>query len=464
MKRSTKYEINSIITTIIVFAIVVVAMLISTKHPYKIDLTKQKKYTLSDQTIKLVKGLTVPVKALAFYSKGTPGEDAAKTLLEQYHYLNPRFTYDFIDTDRDPMAAKKYDITLPGVIVIEAAGKNEKVRTADEESLTNGLMKVSKGGKKMAYFLTGHGELSIDDAQNNGLSKLKESLEKEVYQVAVIDFIKDKKIPDDASVLVICGPKKPLFKEELDIIRQFMDKGGRVFLMLGSDSSKEINEFLLSYGFKVEDDLIIDQVSQMFGGHYLIPAIMQYGTHAIVDRFKLGCFFPMCRSIQLDKAKAPAASELMELAFSSNKSWAEKDIDGMEKKKKVQFNAKIDRQGPCCVAVAGTYKAPSAPPPPPPAPGDTKKPEEKKARLVVFGSSQIADNAYLAQSGNRDIILNAMGWLSEEESLISIRPRDEKGTPLSLTPSDVRFLFFFSVLFLPLLIIIIGIYVKIRRN
>jgi len=464
MKRSTKYEINSIVTTVIVFAIVVFAMLISTKHPYKIDLTKNKKYTLSDQTVKILKGLTTPVKALAFYGKGTPGEDPARTLLEQYRYLNNKFSYEFVDPDRDPMAAKKYDITLPGVIVLEAGGKNEKVRTADEENLTNGLVKISKAGKKMAYFLTGHGELSIDDMQGQGLAKLKESLEKEVYEARTINFINDKKLPDDASVLVICGPKKPLFKEELDIIRQYMDRGGRVFFLLGSDSSKEVSDFLLTYGFKVEEDLIIDQVSQMFGGSYLTPAAMQYGTHAIVANFKLVCFFPMCRSIQLDRTKAPAGSDLAELAFSSSKSWAEKDIAGIETKKKIRFDEKVDRPGPCCVAAAGTFKASAVPPPPPPAAGDAKKPEEKKSRLVVFGSSQIADNAYLAQSGNRDLILNAFGWLSEEESLISIRPKDEKGTSLSLTPADVRFIFFFSVLFLPLLIIIIGIYVKIRRS
>jgi ABC-type uncharacterized transport system involved in gliding motility auxiliary subunit len=463
MKRAVKYEINSIIMTIVVFAIVIFAILISTKHPYRFDLTKHKKYTLADQTRKLLKDLTIPVKALAFYSKASPAEESAKTILEQYHYLAPKFTYEFIDPDRNPVMAKKYDISLPGVIVLEAEGKNEKVRTADEDSLTNGLVKVSKAGKKMVYFLTGHGELSIDDTQNQGLSKFKESLEKEVYTVRNIDFIKEKKLPEDTSALVICGPKKPLFKEELDIIKKYVDRGGRMFILLGSDSPKEVNEALAAYGFSVEDDLIIDQVSQMFGGSYLIPAIMQYGTHTIVEHFRLVCFFPMTRSIQVEKNK-PAGAEIVELAFTGEKSWAEKDMAGINKGK-AKFDPKVDRPGPCCVAAAGTYPIVGAPEKPAPEPTDKgKKPEEKKARMVVFGSSQVADNAYITQSGNRDLMLNAMGWLSEEESLISIRPKEEGGTPLSLTPADIRFIFFFSVVFLPVLIIIVGIYVKIRRN
>jgi len=464
MKRAVKYEINSVITTIIVIAIIVVVIMIAQKHPYRFDLTKQKKYSLSDQTVKILKRLVNPVKAIGFFGKGSGNEDKAKTLLQEYQYTNPKFSFEMVDPDKNPLIAKKYDITLPGVIVMESKDKKEKAREVSEESLTNALVKVTSEGKKSVYFLTGHGELTIDSSDNNGLANLKESLEKEVYTVKPLSFVSEKKVPDDASLVVIVGPSKPLFKEELDILRKYIADGGRLFCLLGIESPDDLNTFLGEYGYMIQNDVIIDQVSRMFGGDFLIPAIMQYGTHPIVEKFRLVCFFPMSRSVQIDNKKKPEGSELSELAFSSQKSWAETDMK-MVTAGKAKFDAKTDKAGPLCIAAAGTYKVAGAPaviPSPSPSPGDKK--DEKKARMVVFGSAEVADNAYISQSGNRDLVMNAVSWLAEEEKLISIRAKDESGSPLTLTPQDNRLILFFTVFFLPFLIIFIGIWVRIRRG
>jgi len=465
MKRAVKYEINSVITTIIVIAIIVVVTMISQKHPYRYDLTKQKKYSLSEQTVKILKRLDAPVKAIGFFGKGSGNEDKAKTLLQEYQYTNPKFSFEMVDPDKNPLIAKKYDITLPGVIVIESKDKKEKAREVSEESLTNALVKVTTEGKKTVYFVTGHGEMTIDSPDSTGLANLKESLEKEVYTAKPLSFVTDKKIPNDASLVVIAGPRKPFFKEELDILRKYIAEGGRVFFLLGTESPDDLNAFLGEYGFIVHNDVIIDQVSRMFGGDFLIPAIMQYGTHPIVEKFRLVCFFPMSRSVIVDNKKKPDGSELSELAFSSQKSWSESDMQ-MVAAGKAKFDAKTDKPGPLCIAAAGTYKIaaanPTAAPSPSPSPGEKK--DEKKARLVVFGSAEVADNAYISQSGNRDLVMNSVSWLAEEEKLISIRAKDESGTPLSLTPQDNRLILFLTVFFLPFLIIFIGIWVRIRRG
>jgi len=465
MKRAVKYEINSVVTTVIVIAIIVVVTLISQKHPYRYDLTKQKKYSLSEQTVKILKRLDNPVKAIGFFGKGSGNEDKAKTLLQEYQYTSPKFSFEMIDPDKNPLAAKKYDITLPGVIVIESKDKKEKAKEVSEESITNALVKVTSEGKKTVYFLTGHGELTIDSSDNTGLANLKESLEKEVYTAKPLSFVSDKKVPNDSSLVVIAGPKKPFFKEELDILRKYIAEGGRVFCLLGTESPTDLNTFLGEYGFIVQNDVIIDQVSRMFGGDFLIPAIMQYGTHPIVEKFRLVCFFPMSRSVLIDDKKKPEGSELSELAFSSQKSWAETDMS-MVTAGKAKYDAKVDKAGPLCIAAAGTYKVAAAPPvaipSPSPSPGDVK--DEKKARMVVFGSAEVADNAYISQSGNRDLVMNAVSWLAEEEKLISIRAKDESGQPLSLTPQDNRLILFLTVFFMPFLIIFIGIWVRIRRG
>ncbi|MDQ7822754.1 MAG: GldG family protein [Candidatus Eremiobacteraeota bacterium] len=464
MKRAIKYELNAIVTTLIVVGILVFVMLIAYKHPKSYDLTKNRKHTLSEQTTKLLKSLTTPVKAIGFFNKGD--EEKAKDLLQQYRYGSSKFSYEFVDPNKNPLLAKKYDITLAGVIVLESGDKREKVRTVDEESLTNSLLKVTRSGKKAVYFLTGHNELSLDDSRDEGLSILKESLEKEVYEAKPLSFVSDKKVPDDAKILVIAGPRKALYKEELDLIKAFVDKGGKVFWLLGGEFPEATGEWLKQYGIKVDKGIVIDQVSRYFGGDVVIPAIMQYGSHAITEGFRLVCFFPFTRSLEIEK-KLPAGVTVAELAFSSPKSWNETGLKEAEATSdKIRFDPKTERQGPLCVAAAVTSKTAGAPPPPPPSPGASPAPKEEKkeGRMVVFGSAEIADNAFVTQSGNRDLLMNAMGWLAEEESLISIRPKDESGQPLSLTPKDISFIRFFTVLFFPLLFIFIGIWVRIRRG
>jgi ABC-type uncharacterized transport system involved in gliding motility auxiliary subunit len=459
MKRSVKYEINALITTILVIGILLFVYLISLKHPYRYDLTKQKKYSLSEQTTKILKKLNTEVKAIAFFNK-VGQEKAAKDLLEEYHYTNPKFTFEFVDPDKNPARAKSYDITLPGVIVLECGDKREKAKNADEQTITNSLLKVTREGKKSVYFLTGHGEMSIDDSANAGLQQLKESLEKEVYEAKTLDFLKEKKVPDNTSVLVIAGPKKPLFKEELDFIKAYIDKGGKVLVLLGADSSKELAAFVEGYGIKVDNGMVIDQTLRMYGADYLVPAVMP-ARHPIMEGFKLVCFFPMCRGLQV--MTMPPGDEVAQVAQTGEKSWVETDMK-MFAKGKVEFDPKTDRRGPICVAAAGSYRLKDQAPVPPSPPGLDKKPEEKKARLAVFGSSMAASNAYIGQSGNRDLIMNTIGWLSEEEALISIRAKDEMGAPLSLTPVGMRLIGILTVLFFPAAAVLIGIWVYIRRR
>jgi ABC-type uncharacterized transport system involved in gliding motility auxiliary subunit len=458
MKRSIKYEINAMITTIIVIGIILFAYLISLKHPYRYDLTKQKKFSLSEQTTKILKKMNQNVKAIAFFSKVSE-EKSAKDLLEEYHYTNPKFTFEFVNPEKNPAMAKLYDITLPGVIVLECGSKREKAKNADEQSITNSLLKVTKEGKKTVYFLTGHGEPSIDESTSNGFQQLKESLEKEVYEAKSLDFLKEKKVPDDASVLVIAGPTKPLYKEELDFIRAYIDKGGKLFVLLGADAPAELSSFLEGYGIKVDDGMVIDQTLKMYGADALVPAVMP-ARHPIMEGFKLVCFFPMSKGLEIMTAK-PEGSDVAQVATTGERSWVQSDIKSIAKGK-VQFDPKKDKKGPICVAAAGSYRLKNQAAPPPPSPD--KKPDEKKARLVVFGSSMAASNAYIAQSGNRDLVMNTMGWLSEEEALISIRPKDEMGAPLSMTPVEMRFVGLLTVLLLPAAVVIIGIWVYIRRR
>ncbi|MDL1972923.1 MAG: GldG family protein, partial [Deltaproteobacteria bacterium] len=160
MKRYIEIQIGLLI--FIFLGILIIINLIFSRHRLRFDLTATKRYSLSTQTIKVLKNLKRPVKVIGFFATGAE-RNKAKELLEEYSYRSSKFKYTFIDPDRHPLEAKRYGITTYNTIVISCGEKEEKVSSTTEEAITNALIRVTRPGKKTIYFLSGHGEHPIDD-------------------------------------------------------------------------------------------------------------------------------------------------------------------------------------------------------------------------------------------------------------------------------------------------------------
>ena len=130
------------------------------------------------------------------------------------------------------------------------------------------------------------------------------------------------------------------------------------------------------------------------------------------------------------------------MAWTGRSSWAETDLSAL-KRGSVGFDEKRDRPGPISVATVSTK-------------GDS--------RLVVFGDSDFISNTYLGLSGNKDLFLNTINWLTEEKDLIAIPPKEIKGTPLILTKNQAKIIFWLPVVIIPGLIFVFGIVVYSRRK
>ena len=185
----------------------------------------------------------------------------------------------------------------------------------------------------------------------------------------------------------------------------------------------------MTYGVQLEDNVIVDKLSKLFGADYLIPFVTEYKPHVITQGFRLASFFPVARSVR----KAPqiaTGDEVTELALTGAGSWAETDLKELENGK-AEFNEKADPIGPLPLAVA-------------------VRREGSKSRLAVFGDSDFVSNGYLNLSGNKDLAFNTVAWLAADELAISIRPRARKTTPLYLKEMDQEFLLLVPVLGLPM--------------
>jgi ABC-type uncharacterized transport system involved in gliding motility auxiliary subunit len=253
---------------------------------------------------------------------------------------------------------------------------------------------------------------------------------------------REGKVPDDAAVVVLPGPRTDLFKPELDALDAYLDRGGKLFVMANPFQSSGLTPWLARYGFVLEDDLVIEQspLGQIFGIGPEVPIVQQYESHPITrDMRGLNTLFPLTRSL---RAGPPGGKyHVQTLAMTSPQSWGERDKAALDRGQAQPGPG--DPRGPLAVAAVGTAD---------------------KARIVVFGTATLASNQFLGIQGNRDLFLNTVSWLAEQEDLISIRPKDTKQTPVMLTSQQHQFVFLVPVVLLPAVALIAGVVVFARRR
>ncbi len=466
LKRSTRYGANMAVMIIIFAGVVVLVGFMSVNHKKRVDLTKTGRYTLSEQTIKILKSLKNDVKAVAFYRSEEETYHAmlrqtAEDLLQEYSYNTPKFTYKFIDPDRNPGLAQKYGVSEYRIIMLFSGGRQEKVAFESEEKLTNALIKVTREVVKTVYFLKGHGENDIANIQKTGYKAAKEAIEKENYLVKELLLMNEERVPSDASVVIITGSKRDFLQDEIDKLKKYAEEGGSLLFMIDPGHPLTVKKILEDYGFRVGDDLIIDKQSRVYGANYLTPVVYQYEKeHPLTQDFNLATYFYLANTVDIEKDKKKGQYQL---ALTGPNSWGEKDMKQLEEGE-VSYDEGKEKRGPLSVAAVTTVPVKGASGVEVDAEGKIKEGRIKLGKIIAFGDSDFANNTNINLAGNGELFLNSIGWLAEEADLISIRKRDEKNTPVVLTVAQGRAIFWVPVVVVPSLVLVSGIGIYSRRR
>lgn len=461
-RKSFIYSSNLFLVIILVLAILVIVNYFFDRHHYRFDFTESKLHSLSDQSIQVLINIKEDVLVKSFFTNGNFNRATLDNLIRIYKYHSKKIKHEFIDPDKNPGMVKRYEITEDGTTIFERGDKDYRITTVSEEDITNAIIQVTRLDKKIIYFLEGHGESSIEVTEESGYSSAKDELAKLGYDVRNLPLALADTFPEDVACLVIPGPEKDLLPNEVDTIRDYIQNGGRVLVMIDPENSPGMAPFLEEFGILLQEDLIIDTVSRLLGGDYFMPVVNEYEIHSITDRFRYATFFPYARSVEIAE-QMPEGISAESLARSSSNSWSERQLDVTE----VTFDEEKDKAGPVSLAVAVRVENKAMKEEMREA-EDTSSEEKDdpkpEGRIVVYGDSDFVSNNYYYLSGNGNLFLNTINWLTEEEDLISIQAKTSKPRTIQLTPTQGRLLFFVSVLILPLFVIITGIVVWIRRR
>jgi len=454
--RSAMFGYHSLIITILVFGVVIALNYLSYKNPKKLDLTAGKIHTLSDQTNKLVSGLQQKVQATLYATRAV--EEKNRGILNNYRALSNKFDVEYVNPEEESIRAKQAGITKDGTLLLKYGEKTSKIETVDEEKLTNALIKLVKQKKQTLCYITGHGENDLNSREASGYAAIKKNLEDQFYTVTQINTLEGNDIKPECDAIAIVGPEKAFFKKEIQAFEKYLDEGGRALIALklnlrgGEDPVKDLKPLLKKWWIYSPSKLVVDPLSRLANLHAAAAVIKDYSRSSpITKNFETRdqSVFPFTRPIKTMKG-LPKEIKHDVIAKTSRQSWAENDIKNLSKQE-VRFNPGIDEQGPipAAVAVSGKQK-------------DSKA--KRKTRLVVFGTSLFATNNFSRMGVNLDLFINAVAWLLEDESFISIRSKEKKGGVIALSRAAALMTFWICVIIVPLLISITGTAIWVRRR
>jgi ABC-type uncharacterized transport system involved in gliding motility auxiliary subunit len=436
--RQTRYGAYLALYLIVIIAVIVAANWLADHHNKSVDVTANKQFTLSPETKKVVGNLKSPLTI--YYFDKTDQYEHARDMLDRYRNLSSKVKVDYVDPDKNPLVARAEGMHNYGDVVVDNGVKKETATALTEEQITGAIIRDLKNGARNACFVQGSGEHSLDDTGREGYSTFKDALEKNNYKTRSISLIEKPDIPKDCNIVVVAGPKRDYLQPALDALKTYVQGGGRLIVnfdpVLSMPDQKlgdtpKLAELVGTWGVTPSTNVILDlsSASRLFG--QLSPVVGSYEQHAITRVMgDNATVFPLARGLDV---KSPA-----EKLFSSTS-----DSYGLTNPKSSITQADLDKaaKGPFVLGAAATIGS-----------------GNNAARVIVVGSSNwLANQIMSAPVANRDLALNMMNWLTSDEDLISIRPKEPEDRRLHITGSGMRVLFLTSVVFLPLFVILSGV-------
>ncbi|MBC76542.1 MAG: hypothetical protein CME64_11065 [Halobacteriovoraceae bacterium] len=444
-QRKTRMAAVTGIRVFLVLCILAMLNYIGVKTSHQFDLTSSKIHSLSDQSKQVASDLDEDSE-LVLFAKREEWERYLP-LLRQYSNENPKLSVRAVDIETNPSLVKINNIEKSGTVVLKKGNKNFKAVADSELSVTNLLIKALKAKSLNIYYTMGHGELDPTSDKPAGASYLFKVLNNGSYNLKELDTLKVESIPSDADAVISIGPTKGFMNVEVEILEDYLDKGGNMFLLLGPNFKKmdfgNIRELIRKKGVVHHNALVLDRLSAVQGANATIPMVNRYNhEHSITKNFTDRTLFPL--SAALEESKTPN-TKYTALAMSSPfpASWAESQLDDINSGK-VYYTKGLDLKGP--VALFSVVE-------------NTKT----FSKLAVSASVEFISNAYQNQSSNFNFFLNTLSWLVDDEGIISLNRPALKKNMIVLSAPQISLIFYFSILFLPFCFFAVGIWVYRKR-
>lgn len=463
--RKRKFQLAFVFSTVAVIAIAVFVVLLSYKLKWTYDMTTERLFTLSDQTVSAIQDLKTPIRIAGVYPEGQE-EQMIVSLLDQYQKHSDQISVEYIDAEQEPAKLASYDLDVAsianGSIIVRSGTRYKILSNADlfedtqdgslfngEREITGAIRYVTSDTMPVAYFIEGDGETIASES----MTKAVAALEQAAYEVRTLRLTEGDEIPADAALLIFVSPKQDITDNELTKLQSYLRDGGRIFLMidavLNSNETDYSNLSLLTgeFGIGITNNYVVEEDSQFYLSQYNLYLIPQMGSHPITDPIIAAgtlVILPIVRGLgTIDYDKSEITNTV--LLKSSDKSWIRADMTIAD-----QNFTKDDYVGPAPLAYASVKS--------------NVKWGTEAARMVVIGNSSFALDGSIEVQANRDFFLNCALWLSGDKGTETIASKTINSGSIIIRGSEFTGLAVLCLAVLPGLVFLTAFVVWVRRR
>ncbi len=435
--RTTKHGMNMGAMILLTVTLLVCVNYLANKHNKTWDLTQEKLNSLSEQTTKLLDGLTENLEVKVFYKGPESAELKAKIKqsLKMYQEYSNKVKVQFVNMYVEQQLALQYltgqnDIESAAVMLfIDHKGRKVRVDEFDESGLTAGIIKVTRVGAAKVYFVQGHGEKDMTSDDDQGLGQFVKALTEASYEVEPLNLLDKKDVPEDAAAVGIIGPVMPYLENELQALRAYITRGGRVFLALDPGVRHNLAGLAKTMGVEFSNNYIFSMLQVQGQGPATVLGRRFDSGSEITKSIPSGtayAIFPLASEL---KSAGEKSFEVKELVKSDERSFTVTDptkpVTTQPKTQAVAIGFDVKGTIEPLAAAASKGKKDEKP--------ATETTVGKAFQAVIFGDSDFISNRALFVGVNRDLAMNAFAELTNQKDLISIKPKLPKGTIVMLT-------------------------------
>ncbi|MDC1311821.1 GldG family protein [Burkholderiales bacterium] len=375
------------------------------------DLTHSQRNTLSPATLDILKKIEAPIRITAFVTTDAEGDlrQPIVNFLTPYQLEKSNLEFAFINPREDPFAAKKAGVTVNGELVVDLDGRIEKLKTLNEQDLTNLLIRLMRTEQQVITALVGHGEGDFSRQGSKDLSDLGKKLSSRGFQLDILNFASGQDLSSRESVLVIGAPTLTLLPGEVNRIKRYLQGGGNLLWMVDDETTAGLDAIAEALGVALPNGVVIDPGARSQSGSIAFSLAQQYADHPVTELMNVNTVFPYARGIFQSNNTGYSFTPLITVA---PQGWIE--TRGL---KNATYQENEDIKGPITIAAAMERNV-----------------DDKRQRVVIVGSGKAFSNEFLASLGNSDLSTNIVNWISGDDKLISIAPKSRIDMSLNLPP------------------------------
>lgn len=442
---------NLLFVTLFLSVIGMLAWL-STRYDYQADWTVNGRNTLSDASVTLLDEIKEPLVVRAFVTDVGPLKQRISDVIGRYQRHKRDIALEFVNPDTNPDLVRRLGITVNGEMVLEYQGRSEKISALDEQSITNALQRLTRSEERWLVFVEGHGERSPFGQANHDLQLWVKELELKGVRIKGLNLATQQLIPDNTAVLVIAGPQVNYLPGEVQLINDYLQRGGNLLWLADPDGLHGLDAVASQLGVSLQPGVIVDPTTQMFAINNPTFAIVgDYGMHPVTQDFDVLTIFPMAAGLTVEPQQGWRDDTFL---MTTEKSWSESGVLAGE----VEFNEVKDIPGPLAVGVSVTRTLSGG------NEGRDGEGAGREQRVIVIGDGDFLSNAYLGNGGNLDLGMRIVNWLSRDDQLLNIPAKTAADTSLTLSKTDSIIIGFGFLLVLPLLLLGSGLWIWLKRR